>query len=368
MNNNGKIEKISISQLEKLLIVNKNVIEKLDLVIVSTCFSGDFGELFLKYGAKNVIYICRKTAIYDNTSIKFSEYFYKNLIEDNSIMDSFNKAKELLKYDKEIQIPCCCLHFHSNTCEFGNWLKDSGKNHYNYFHEQLDESCTCKGKYTYFNLHSNDCTFLQKLSSDEKLKMYRKEEIEDNTFKTCCCGNNEVIHSEIEKIIYKSRESESNKNICPFKYNGEGKVFVNSKISFYFDTDKNISTIGRKKLMSQLFKNIKRNNSILNYLIIYGEKGLLKQDFAESLCVYLNERNIINSYEIFRIKSDFDYSYMQYRIREYTETNCINRNLKIINIDFENIDESIKIIKKIYDLYSIYDYHIYNLFFIFIIY
>ena len=56
---NGQNQIINIDELEAILKLNKKNISKMDLVILLTCYSEDFSDLFLKYGAKNVIYINR---------------------------------------------------------------------------------------------------------------------------------------------------------------------------------------------------------------------------------------------------------------------------------------------------------------------
>ena len=85
--------------------------------------------------------------------------------------------------------------------------------------------------------------------------------------------------------------------------------------------------------MGKIFKNITNKD---NYVILYGEKDLEKINFSESLCVYLNERKIINNYKIYRINSDIDYIYMEENIKsEISGNNKINIEI----IKFDNIDE-----------------------------
>ena len=93
--------------------------------------------------------------------------------------------------------------------------------------------------------------------------------------------------------MYESQDN--NSNITLYKLNRNGKLFINSTIRFDYDTKKFDLTLGRRNIIGKIFNNIKNNE---NYAIFYGEKDLLKTDFAESLCVYLYERKIINNYEI----------------------------------------------------------------------
>ena len=81
LDKNGEKLELNINKLKNILNLYKNNISQIDLVIVSTCYSQDLGELFLEYGATNVIYIAKKTQIYDEISVFFTKYFYKNLVE-----------------------------------------------------------------------------------------------------------------------------------------------------------------------------------------------------------------------------------------------------------------------------------------------
>ena len=52
-----KTQFIKYDKLEKILKTNSSKIKNIDLVFVSACHSEGLGKLFIKYGAKNVIYI-----------------------------------------------------------------------------------------------------------------------------------------------------------------------------------------------------------------------------------------------------------------------------------------------------------------------
>ena len=410
LNSCGQTKAIDISKLDTFLKINESKIKEIDLVIVSTCYSEDLGKLFLKYGAKNVIYICRKTPIYDDTSIKFTKHFYQNLIDEKSIEESFNEAKESLKTNG-IHTPCCCLHWHTKSCPLKKFLTDKLNMRHHKAFDIFKRGCNCP--YTEFNIHKSNCELYQqffeilnpkfkeymnekldkshnllsgailrssnieytefnKKYNNSELTLNIKEEKANNNKKViriCCCDEkNEVIHNEIEKIIYKSNESINNRNICPFKLNGKGKVFINSNISFHFDAKKRFAIKKRKNKMSDIFKNIKLNENGLNYSIFYGNKGSLKQDFSEVLCVYLKERDIIETYKIFRVNSEFDFIYMQNKILENTKLNSQNKNIKIINLDYINIEENLQCLEKIINLICLNsNYNKYNLYFLFIL-
>ena len=360
LQDSGKLQKIELSKLRDKLELNKNKIKELDLVIVSTCHSQDFGKLFLEYGAKNVIYIYKKTPIFDNTSIKFTEYFYENLLEGYSIKDSYNKAIEILKLDKNIEIPCCCQHFHKKNCELKKYLKLKEQSHF----EGCKKSCKCK--FVHINEHNcKECQYYLNLSN--YLKTEKKF---NNDVVSICCCDNDIIHDEVLKIIYENNEPKSNQNICPFKYNENGEVSIESNISFYYDPEKILSTIGRKPTMGKIFNNIKKNYDNLDYTILYGGNELLIKEFSESIGVYLYERKIINSFRIYKIKTKFDYIYVKNKIVENSEINSRKKNVKIINfeIDEKSEENCFEYLKNIIELFCLnYNYNIYNLYFIFIL-
>ena len=143
----GQVKKVKYNQLEFLLNSNKENISKMDLVFVSTCYSQDFGELFLKCGAKNVIFIQQKTEIRDPVSVKFTQYFYQNLTQGYSIKESYKKAIESIKIDKEVlnlnYESCCCNHYHFDKSD-----RDIRKYlHSLHKHEKKTKEYECKCEY-----------------------------------------------------------------------------------------------------------------------------------------------------------------------------------------------------------------------------
>ena len=264
---NGQIQKVNYNKLKYILNSNIENIKKMDLVFVSTCHSQDLGELFLECGAKNVIFIHRNMKIIDNVIIKFSFYFYQNLIIGNSIKKSYQNAIESMKIDKEIL----------NILQ----KKDNNKNNKNFCDIDID-------------------------------------------------------YTEILKIMFKSINDDYI-NVSSFNLNEKGKLSFNSNIKFYYDEKKFTSILGRNGLMGKIFNNITKNG---NYVFLYGEKGLEKIIFAESLCVYLCERKIINDYKIYKLNSENDFNFM---INEINKT----KNKKFIEYNKKNV----KIIKFAFSTY-----------------
>ena len=393
----GQVKKVKYNQLEFLLNSNKENISKMDLVFVSTCYSQDFGELFLKCGAKNVIFIQQKTEIRDPVSVKFTQYFYQNLTQGYSIKESYKKAIESIKIDKEVlnlnYESCCCNHYHFDKSD-----RDIRKYlHSLHKHEKKTKEYECKCQYIHPNYHDKDCEFYQKFKEtllkakkfsnpenivkDKDITIYYKQEStnsddSDNNKKKhilikedkdkniiCCCDIN-IEHSEILKIVFKPEDGDYI-NLSSFNLNGKGKLSMKSTIKFYYDEKRSTTIIGRKKLMGKIFNNISKNGS---YVFIYGEKEQEKVNFAETLCVYLSERKIIGDYKIYNITSKSNYNYMVNEIDKSIEYNKIKvnkKNVKIIKFNFPNNSDNTKYLNEIFKKYIIGKYNN-ELYFIFI--
>ena len=82
---NGENQDININNLKLILNEGKTNLSHMDLVIISTCYSEDFAQEFIKLGVKNLIYIKKLTEVIDDISVVFVEYFYKYLIEGKTI-------------------------------------------------------------------------------------------------------------------------------------------------------------------------------------------------------------------------------------------------------------------------------------------
>jgi hypothetical protein len=154
---NGQIESININQLKSILYLNRANISQLDLVIVSTCYSEDFANLFLEYGAKNIIYINGKTEIIDRISVIFVKYFYQNIIEGQTIKNSYENAIKSMKLDKEVtslnKNSCCCNHYHKPGCP----LREDYKKKLLHSQLHIQKLKKCKCKYEKPNYHDEEC-------------------------------------------------------------------------------------------------------------------------------------------------------------------------------------------------------------------
>ena len=354
---NGQKMELDINKIKLILDINKKNISNLDLVFVSTCYSQDLAELFLEYGAKNVIYIHRKTKIADEAIIKFTKYFYQKLIEGYSIKRAYDYSIDKMKFDKEIlninSKSCCCQHYHKSNC-----ILENNKNYYhNKIHRYKSQKCKCN--LIKPNYHNDKCEYYKDLQNIYINKM------DKNMNKICCCDL-DIEHNEIFKILYKSKNNDCS-NISPFKFNSLGKLLINPNIKLYYKENLFLSALGRKGIMARIFNNI-CNKGIFS--ILFGEKGLEKINFALALCIYLSQRKIINNYEIFRLYSEIDYLFMINEVngiiggdksKKYTKKDIIiikfyNNENKFIKIYQEFCRE--KFIDKLYFIFifTIKDY------------
>ena len=176
----GKIQLIEKDELKEIIEENAEQIKKIELVIVSTCYSQPLGEFFLKY-AKNVIYVHALTKIADLTSIKFNEYFYEELIKTGNIEQAFNKAKEKTKLNRILLFKkinnCCCEHMHKKNCELNNVTLDR------HIHDQ--KICECN--FEDYNIHLTDCILVKNILKDTLKKERFKYIHYENNLKICCC-------------------------------------------------------------------------------------------------------------------------------------------------------------------------------------
>ena len=256
-----------------------------------------------------------------------------------------------MKLDKEILNITLkssnCQNFHGSNCILEKNKKDN--------HDDIHIHKSEEFKYKLFrpNYHNNEYEYYNNLKD-----MYINKE-EKNINKIYCC-NLDIEYNEIFKILYKSKNNDCS-NISPFKYNSLGKLLINPNIKLYYKENLFISTLGRKDKIGRIFNNISNNG---NFSILFGEKGLEKINFVLALCIYLSQRKIINSYEIFRLYSEIDYLFMINKLNENNKSSKINKHQKkdIIVVKFYNNEN---IFNKIYQEFCNYKFSN-KLYFIFI--
>ena len=243
---NGYRKEISQKDLENIIRANAQKIKDIDLVFLSTCYSQNLGELFFNNGVKNVIYIHGMTPISMLTSIKFTEYFYEELIKTGDIKISFINAKERTKFNRAIIMAKenrdCNKHAHTIKCKLKEINKDEESK--NIFIN--NKICNCNFYFYEFNIHLRDCPFIQKLISNVILKKNLTYKIYKERFiKICCCDYNDSLKDyiplkdnntnmgPINNIDDDNENVEENKNEVPHCEFGKFKLLSREKKKLY---------------------------------------------------------------------------------------------------------------------------------------
>ena len=210
----GQEQIVEQKTLKSIVQSYASEIKNIDLVVLSTCHSGGFFDLFSKSKPKYAVYVDKTKPISDLVCVQFTKYFYSELIEGNPIKDSYDKALQKLKNDKDIL-----------------------------------------------------SKFPDKKTEEEinKLKLFERSSL--------------------------------NSYLSPFAFNVKGELIVNENVKVNFNFYKYKSIIGRERIITDVFKDIKDNKK--KFTIIYGKNEQDKLYFAESLSVHLFERKIIDTFEIF---------------------------------------------------------------------
>jgi hypothetical protein len=339
----GILKRVDQDRLKQILSSVSDQLKNIDLVFVSTCYSENFGKLFLENQVKNVIYIQGKTPISDMVAVKFSAIFYDKLVKGCTIKDAFNKTKELIQSDKDLDFSklnkCCCHHWHKpgKLC----LLNDE---HIKFLiHKNYHIRCECD--FDEYNIHENNCKLLKLIKEDKAEKYFYFEKNNNNTIKICCmCSkpidNNKekmVAHSESFKFILNQLNPDDNNII--FKYKNPGSFQKNSNVYIINDNDiiKNFSIIGRRKQVKEIYNIIDsgdKNINNIHFIIIPGQFGIGKQNFSESVCIYLFERNIINGFFMIEIKESIKELLDKIKEIKYNGINPDGKYIIIIKINY----------------------------------
>ena len=337
---------IEEEKLRNLLKLFSNKIKNIHGVILSTCHSGGFAELFFEHKPQNIIYVDKKTEIGDYTSVKFTKYFYEEFLEGTPIEQCYKLALEKLKCDTDILHynvdRCCCFHFHSNRCQFKDTkVKMLLKTEFHKKYHVKSKECQCKNEECH--IHNSNCKLALEAKNEAIKKKYIIEEV-DGKIKICCCDP-KISHNEIAKFKFKSFADENNKEkskeINIFKYNTNGKININENVCTYFDAQKKYySIIGRKVLLRDIFEFIATHNNDNFFIILFGQKGLHKRIFTESTCVHLFERKIIHYFEIFIIKQEMDYDYNKMKEKIQNNRNPYSHDKTVLIIKFLSIADT----------------------------
>ena len=295
----GELKEIPQSRLSKILKSYSPKLKKIELVFVSTCHSQFLGNLFLENGVKNVICIQGMTPISDKAALQFSENLYNEIIKGNTIQEAFNKAQQRVQSSKEkdsfkVKSCCCENHKHLSSCPLDN------KFYKNKIHEKYHSKNACECEFEECNIHGNNCRLMKLIRENKDEKYFCFEKNTSNTIKICCSCLKDQIPPHGESFKFKLlSNNEEDKKIKIFPYKKEGKLKKNKNfIDINYNKFDDFYIIGRRCQVKEIYELIdgeKINN--IHYIIIYGSKDTGKRNFAQSVCAYLYDRDVIANYK-----------------------------------------------------------------------
>ena len=351
----GKLDKFDIEKLQNLLKSNKSNIEsQIKVVFVSACYSEAIAEIFKSAGIPAVICVQSQTQVLDEAAEGFGEFFYKSLIEGNTIKNSFDYAKTMMstKYDnKSKYTPCCCFHKHKDECVWKNKSIDrrEGLGH-------IDHMKSCNCKYSESHIHKKDCFWVDKLEYQPKIIFHK-----DNLIKVCCCSP-EIAHDESKKFLIKIDSNYEGERI--FSNLENGSLEIKNKNCFFnlkFSVDIRTSLIGRNKELYNIIDVLCNENSLKNHRLvtIYGCNGIGKQTFVKMVGRYTYERKFFSDGVIYidnkndmnerKIISQIAFNLNNFKFDYMSMENFFNsiKNLKILIIfnyskKFNNFSDLVK--------------------------
>ena len=348
LENKGELNQIPQSRLTQILKSYSKILKKINLVFASTCHSQSLGNLFLENGVKNVICIHTMTPISDKAAMKFSENLYNEIIKGNTIQEAFNKAQQSIQTSKEKESfkinDCCCFnHNHLSPCPLDN------KNIKYKIHEKYHSKKKCECEFEECNIHVNNCKLIELIKENKDEKYFCFEKNSNNIVRICCsCLKDQIPpHNESFKFILLSK-TEEDKQIKIFPDKKEGKL---KKNRICYDTNYNklddFYIVGRRSQVKEIFELIcgeKINN--INYIIIYGSEDTGKKNFAQSVCVYLYERDVIANYKYFDVKQSI---LSCEDIKELIDTwnNSKGKFVSIIELNNKYFEKQIDIVNEI---------------------
>ena len=204
-----------------------------------------------------------------------------------------------------------------------------------YFYEELFEGHSIQKCYE---------NSKEKLKCDTKMSSYGLD-----------IANNEILKIKFSGLENKNPDNNNKEKINGinlFKYNIKGEININKNVCVNFMASKYKSIIGRRKCAQKIFEYISKNENKFLCLVLYGQKGLRKRNFAESVCVYLIERKIIHKHDIYILESDMDYKNMENKIRKEKQNSNDEKSVKIIKFIYTHLNKKINDIKKDFKEYQ----------------
>ena len=101
------------------------------------------------------------------------------------------------------------------------------------------------------------------------------------------------------------------------------------------DIFNNFSIVGRRKQIKEIYDIIddeKVNN--IHFIILHGTYEVGKQNFAESLCIYLFERKIINGFSNIEIRESKEELYNRVMDLTHNGQNSDGKYIVVVKINY----------------------------------
>ena len=349
-------------ELDDILYNLKDKLKNIDLVFLSSCYSQVAGELFLKYGVKNVIYIKKNCEVSNKASLVFANSFYQKLIDLNNIKEAFDSTiDELYEQEKEKnKFKCCCKAHKKHKVSCCLYDEKDRK----IIHDEFSGK-NCKCNLEEFCFHYKECSLVNsiKIWNKKNPKEISIEKIDEKIVKICCgCfKDKEDKHRIGESFKFKYQaQNEQCEEIIIFGDNKKGKFKMNKNCIVVTDKemfkDIILMQIERRDKVKEIYDIIEDSNSKIHYIIIYGDTGVGKINFAKSVCAYLFERNVINKFFTKRARLiDTVKEEIENKInKKQDEKNADAKYVFIIEIDYE-LETPINLVNEIINENSISD-------------
>ena len=143
-----------------------------------------------------VIGVTQSNEIMDEDCKMFYQALYQNLINNETIRDSYNKAIESIRKGKDHEIPsCCCAHKHDRKdCKWYKLYQEDPKRAHDL--HSWNTCCNSENK-----VHEENCL---------NLKEFNKEvgKQDDNKRLTCCCRD-DLKHDNTIKYSLNFKEDDN---------------------------------------------------------------------------------------------------------------------------------------------------------------
>ena len=218
---------LNVISLETLQILTNNNQVKL-LIINSNYKNAMYDYFFDCKNFPNIICIQSRYHVLDKAGMEFLKHLFKNLLNKNSISDSFNYAIDIIKKESKFNVynSCCCAHFKNieddRLKHFDLYNKEHDINN-NYFFCQIHNEAYMSCYKIYNNMTRKIFNFMEKFS------FHQRQPHNDDLFKNLHEG----------KPIFKCSKFFLNNNLC---LNLEKNIFIgfNEQLKFIINQLLNI--------------------------------------------------------------------------------------------------------------------------------